>query len=413
MALLKTPAKAAGNAGDSATRFAAIDLLRGLAMVVMLLDHTRDFFHYGALLYDPTDLTKTNAAVFLTRWITHFCAPVFVFLAGTSISLQAARGKSKAELAKFLMTRGAWLIFLEFTVVRFGYLFHLDYSFLGTMQVIWVIGIAMVLMAGLIYLPQTVLTLLGFALVGLHNLLDGVKVQGWDQAAEIVPSLLGKLWIILHQNGAFPILDNDSPSIYVNYPLLPWLGVMLVGYVFGSVYLLSIEKRRQTLLKIGIGATAAFFTLRVLNMYGDPSHWTVQTDAVFTVLSFLNTTKYGPSLLFLLMTLGPAILALAWFERTEHGRIGQALILLGHVPLFFYIMQWLVAHSLAIVAHLLAGKSAAWLFGDWSDTTSAAAGFDLWMTYAGWGVGMLILYPLCRWFAEVKKRRHEWWLRYL
>ena len=188
---------------------------------------------------------------------------------------------------------------------------------------------------------------------------------------------------------------------------------MLVGYVFGRVYLLSIEKRRQTLLKIGIGATAAFFTLRVLNMYGDPSHWTVQTDAVFTVLSFLNTTKYGPSLLFLLMTLGPAILALAWFERTEHGRIGQALILLGHVPLFFYIMQWFVAHSLAIVAHLLAGKSAAWLFGDWSDTTSAAAGFDLWMTYAGWGVGMLILYPLCRWFAEVKKRRHEWWLRYL
>ena len=212
MALLKTPAKAAGNAGDSATRFAAIDLLRGLAMVVMLLDHTRDFFHYGALLYDPTDLTKTNAAVFLTRWITHFCAPVFVFLAGTSIYLQAARGTSKAELAKFLMTRGAWLIFLEFTVVRFGYLFHLDYSFLGTMQVIWVIGIAMVLMAGLIYLPQTVLTLLGFALVGLHNLLDGVKVQGWDQAAKIVPSLLGKLWIILHQNGALPILDNDSPQ---------------------------------------------------------------------------------------------------------------------------------------------------------------------------------------------------------
>lgn len=413
MALLKTPAKAAGNAGDSTTRFEAIDLLRGLVMVVMLLDHTRDFFHHGALLYDPTDLTKTSAAVFLTRWITHFCAPVFVFLAGTSIYLQAARGKSKAELAKFLLTRGAWLIFLEFTVVRFGYLFHLDYSFFGTMQVIWVIGIAMVLMAGLIYLPQTVLALLGFSLVGLHNLLDGVKVQGWDQATEIVPSLLGKLWIILHQNGAFPIWGNNSPSIYVNYPLLPWLGVMLVGYVFGSVYLLPVERRRQTLLKIGAGVTAAFFTLRVLNMYGDPSPWAVQTNSVFTVLSFLNTTKYGPSLLFLLMTLGPAILALAWFERTEHGRIGKAFILLGHVPLFFYIMQWLVAHSLAIVAHLLAGKSAAWLLGDWSATTSSAAGFDLWMTYAGWGGGMLILYPLCRWFAEVKKRRREWWLRYL
>ena len=397
----------------SSSRSEAIDLLRGLVMVIMLLDHTRDFFHRGALLYDPTDLAKTNVAVFLTRWITHFCAPVFVFLAGTSIYLQLARGKSKPALAKFLLTRGLWLIILEFTIVRFGYLYHFDYSFFGTMQVIWVIGISMILMAGLIYLPQAALALLGFAFVALHNLLDCVKVQGWDQAKEIVPSVMDKLWIILHQNGEFPIWGNNSPSIYVNYPLLPWLGVMLVGYVFGCVYLLPTARRRQILIKIGVGVTAAFIILRALNMYGDPSPWAVQTNAVFTVLSFLNTTKYGPSLLFLLMTLGPAILALAWFARAEQGRIGKALILLGHVPLFFYLMQWFTAHSLAIVAHLLAGKSAAWLLGNWSETTPLDAGFDLWMTYAGWGVGMLILYPLCRWFAGVKQRRREWWLRYL
>jgi len=398
---------------SSSSRSEAIDLLRGLVMVIMLLDHTRDFFHRGALMYDPTDLTKTNPAVFLTRWITHFCAPVFVFLAGTSIYLQLAHGKSKAELAKFLLTRGLWLIILEFTIVRFGYLFHLNYSFFGTMQVIWVIGISMILMAGLIHLPQNALALLGLALVGLHNLLDGVKVQGWDQAKEIVPSLFGKLWIILHQNGAFPILGNNSPSIYVNYPLLPWLGVMLVGYAFGKVYLLSADRRQQLLIKIGAGAIIAFFILRGLNIYGDPSPWAVQTNSVFTVLSFLNATKYGPSLLFLLMTLGPAILSLVWFERAAYGRIGKALIVLGHVPLFFYIMQWLVAHGLAVVAHLLAGKSAAWLFGNWSDGTPPDAGFDLWMTYAAWSLGMLILYPLCRWFAGVKQRRREWWLRYL
>lgn len=398
---------------SSSSRLEAIDLLRGLVMVIMLLDHTRDFFHWGALLYDPTDLAQTNIAVFLTRWITHFCAPVFVFLAGASIYLQLARVKSKPALVKFLLSRGFWLIILEFTIVRFGYFFHLDYSFFGTMQVIWVIGISMVLMAGLIYLPQTVLALLGFALVALHNLLDGVKVQVWDQAKEIVPSFSGKLWIILHQNGAFPVWGNNGPSIYVNYPLLPWLGVMLVGYVFGKVYLLSVEKRRQLLIKIGAGAIIAFSILRGLNIYGDPSPWAAQTSSIFTALSFLNATKYGPSLLFLLMTLGPAILALVWFERVEHGRIGKALILLGHVPLFFYLMQWFVAHGLAVVAHLLTGKSAAWLLGNWGDGTPPDAGFDLWMTYAAWGVGMLILYPLCRWFAGVKQRRREWWLRYV
>lgn len=416
MLLNKTPAKEAGSSSSTSrftTRLEAIDLLRGLVMVIMLLDHTRDFFHRDALMYDPTDLTKTNTAVFLARWITHFCAPVFVFLAGTSIYLQLVRGKSKPELAQFLVLRGLWLIILEFTVVRFGYLFHLDYSFFGTMQVIWVIGAAMVLMAGLIYLPQNILALLGFALVGLHNLLDGVKVQAWDQAKEIVPSLFGKLWIILHQNGEFPIFGNNSPSIYVNYPLLPWLGVMLTGYLFGRVYLLPTARRRQALIGTGLGATVAFFILRALNIYGDPAHWAAQTNAVFTGLSFFNTTKYGPSLLFLLMTLGPAILALAWFERVEHGRIGKALILLGHVPLFFYLMQWFTAHSLAIVAHLLAGKSAAWLLGNWSNTTPPDAGFDLWMTYAGWAAGMAILYPLCRWFAGIKQRRREWWLRYL
>lgn len=300
-------------------RIDSIDLLRGIVMVVMMLDHTRDFVHSGALFFDPTDLTRTTPAVFLTRWITHFCAPVFVFLAGTGAYLQLARGKNKRELSKFLVTRGLWLILLELTVIKVGVWLSFDVRFLAMLQVIWVLGVSMIVLAGLIHLPLKVTAAFGLVMIALHNLLDRFEVAGWQGPGTPVPSFLGKIWIVLHQPPfkIFPILWEGTPVVAVIYPLIPWVGVMAVGYAFGALYKLDKLERRRWLLMIGGIATALFFALRAVNLYGDPAKWSSQKNFLFTVLSFLNTTKYPPSLLFLLMTLGPAIAALAWFELAE------------------------------------------------------------------------------------------------
>lgn len=337
-------------------RIDAVDLLRGIVMVIMLLDHTRDFTHWGALQFDPTDLTRTSAALFLTRWVTHFCAPIFVFLAGTSAYLQLSRGKTRAQLSRFLWTRGLWLILLEFTVVRFGVFFNLDYSFLGVAQVIWVLGWSMIVLAGLIYFPLKVVGGFGVAMVLLHNLLDPIQVAQWQGPTSAVPDAASKLWMVLHQQGAFPVAGFPSPIVYVLYPLIPWVGVMAAGYAFGTVYDIDPERRRAILLRLGLGLATAFLVLRALNFYGDPSRWSVQKSALFTALSFLNVTKYPPSLLFLLMTLGPAMLALWWYERPVRNAIAGALIVFGRVPLFFYILQWYTAHLIGIGLHLAAGK---------------------------------------------------------
>src|SRR5882724_4005391 len=251
------------------SRVDSIDLLRGIVMVVMMLDHTRDFVHWGAFTFDPADLTKTTVALFFTRWITHFCAPVFVFLAGTGAYLQLARGKSKRELSKFLLTRGLWLIVLELTVVRFGVFFSLDYRFLGFLQVIWVIGVSMIVLAGLIHLPLRVIAGFGLAMVALHNLLDRFQVTGWQGPGSPVPGPGAKLWLILHQPfNVFPIFDFPSPVVLVLYPLVPWVGVMALGYAFGSLYQMDGMRRRRLLLIIGGNATTLFVVLRALNIYG-------------------------------------------------------------------------------------------------------------------------------------------------
>ncbi len=402
------------------SRIDSIDLLRGIVMVIMMLDHTRDFVHSGAFLFDPTDLTKTTTALFFTRWITHYCAPVFVFLAGTGAYLQFTRGKSKRELSRFLVTRGMWLIVLEFTVVRFGVFFSLDYRFLGMMQVIWVIGVSMIVLAALIYLPLKVIAGFGIAMIALHNSLDRFKVPGWPGPGSAVPGLTDKLWMIAHQPfEAFPILGFPSPVVVVIYPLIPWIGVMALGYAFGSLYQKDAQQRRRWLLILGGIATALFFALRAGNVYGDPSTWSPQKNTLFTLLSFLNTTKYPPSLLFLLVTLGPAMLALAWFEtiKTFATSLRNALVTFGRVPLFFYLLQWYTAHLIGVIAGLIAGQSVAWQFESPIDKFShpppTAVGFRLWVVYLCWIIGVLLLYPLCKWFAGVKARRRDWWLSYL
>ena len=398
-------------------RIDSIDLLRGIVMVIMMLDHTRDFVHNAVYQFDPTDPTHTNVALFFTRWITHFCAPVFVFLAGTGTYLQYARGKSKGELSKFLVTRGLWLIVLELTLVKLGVFFNFDIRFLGFLQVIWVIGVSMIVLAGLIHLPLRVTAAFGLLMIALHNLLDGFRVQSWRGPETPVPSLAGKLWIVLHQAfEAFPILGFPSPIVFVIYPLVPWVGVMAAGYAFGALYQLNAQRRRRLLLIIGGVATGLFIIMRAIDAYGDPSQWSQQKNIVYTALSFLNTAKYPPSLLFLLMTLGPSIIALAVFESTSRGPIARFFITFGRVPLFFYLLQWFTAHIISIVLHWAFGKPTAWLFQSPIDLFSGApqgTGFNLGVVYLAWIIGVLITYPLCKWFAGVKQRRRDWWLSYL
>jgi uncharacterized membrane protein len=409
-------------------RVDSIDLLRGIVMVIMLLDHTRDFVHYIQLQgFDPTDLTHSSVKIFFTRWITHFCAPIFVFLAGTGAYMQLTRGKSKSELSRFLLTRGFWLIVLEFTLVRWGAFLNFDYRFFGAAQVIWVIGFSMIVLAGLIHLPLRVIAGFGIVMIAFHNLLDRFHPTGWRGPGSPVPGFGTKIWFVLHQGFEFfPLLGWPSPVILIIYPLIPWIGVMAAGYALGRLYEFEAPRRQRLLLRMGTIAVIMFFVLRAANLYGDPSRWKSQATLPFTILSFFNVTKYPPSLLFLLMTLGPALLALALFERIDlrvdrGGPRGvivgllNAFITFGRVPLFFYLLQWPMAHLTSLVAHLIAGKPVGWMFASQVDGGGPppGSGFNLAIVYVCWIAGVLLLYPLCKWYAGVKQRRRDWWLSYL
>jgi uncharacterized membrane protein len=410
-------------------RIDSIDLLRGIVMVIMMLDHTRDFIHYGVFQFDPLNLSRTTTALFLTRWITHFCAPVFVFLAGTGAFLQGARGKSKRDLSRFLVTRGLWLIVLEFTVVRLFAFFNLNPSLLALIQVIFVIGFSMIVLAALIHLPLKVIAGFGLVMIALHNFLDRYPVKPWQGPQSPVPSWGAKLWMLLHQPGLFPIGPRfPSPLVFVLYPLIPWIGVMAAGYAFGSLYTKDYRVRQRWLLVIGVVATWLFIFIRAVDKYGEPFHWSRQKNLVFTILSFINTTKYPPSLDYLLMTLGPAIVALAFFEpgraavgvasRSAGSLLRNFFVTFGRVPLFFYVLQWFTSHTIAIVLHLAFGKPVRWLFqtpAEWFGPAGPPQGngFSLGVVYLSWIIGVLMLHPLCKWFAGVKARRRDWWLSYL
>jgi uncharacterized membrane protein len=390
-------------------RIDSVDLLRGAVMVLMLLDHTREFVHRDAPFFDAADLSRTTVLLFITRWVTHFCAPAFVFLAGTGAALQLARGKSKRELSRFLLTRGAWLIVLELTVIRLGVVFDLDYrAFPGMLQVIWAIGVSMMVLAALIHLRTRWIAAMGIAVVALHNLADPLNVAVAPGAA---PGAASALWMVLHQPGFIQVM---GVRLLVLYPVLPWIGVFLCGYCLGHVYGWDAGRRRRALVRLGLGMVAAFILLRLTNLYGNPFPWSAQKNAAFTVLSFVNTSKYPPSLQFVLMTLGPALLVLAWAETVRRGPLGRALVTFGRVPLFFYLLQWPVAHGLALLLSTAAGKPTGHLFGfPGAHPAQPGAGFGLGVTYLCWAAGVVILYPLCRWFAGVKRRRGDWWLSYL
>jgi uncharacterized membrane protein len=384
-------------AGAARPRINSIDLLRGLIMLLMALDHTRDFFGPGGM--DVRNVA--DPGLFLTRWITHFCAPLFIFLAGTSAYLYGARGRTVGEVSRFLLTRGLWLIVIELTVVRLGWTFSFDLDFFVA-QVIWAIGAAMVALAALVYLPRWAIATVALVMIGGHNLLDGIHAEDWGAA--------GGLWTLLHQRGLLHL--GPDTKLYVLYPLIPWIGVMAAGYALGPVFKLDATARRRWLLGLGTLTSVGFIVLRAINVYGDPAPWVAQNDWVATLLSFLNCEKYPPSLLYLAMTLGPGLLLLAAFEHAR-GWLADAITTYGRVPFFYYVLHIFVIHALAVAFAWLTFGNAAWLFGDPPLDKPANYGLSLPGIYLVWLLVILTLYPACRWFALVKQRRREWWWSYL
>jgi uncharacterized membrane protein len=390
------------------TRIQSIDTLRGRVMIIMAIDHTRDFLHYVAQQFSPEDLTQTNVVLFFTRWFTHFCAPVFVFLAGTSAYLSARRGKSPAEVSRFLLTRGLWLLFVEMGLIALGASFDITYTNI-VWQVIWAIGWSMIALSALIFLPWNVLLAFSLIMIVGHDTLDGLKPEQFGAFAW--------LWQTLHV-GFTLIQPMKSHTFIVIYPLIPWIGVMSAGYCFGRVMDLDAAHRQRMLWRLGVGLIAAFVALRLINVYGDPSPWTSQPRAVMTFLSFLAASKYPPSLLYLLMTLGPALIVLALMERMPVGD-RNPLLVFGKVPLFYYIIHWYLLHCVAIGLAWSRYGRIGFLFGlppsmlPWSVGYPADYGYPLWVVYVVWAAAVTALYPLCAWFAGVKARNRSAWLSYL
>jgi uncharacterized membrane protein len=382
-------------------------------MIIMALDHTRDFFRIPS--QNPTDLATTTAGLFFTRWITHFCAPVFFLLMGTGAYLAGQR-RSPASLSRFLFTRGLWLIFLELVPVRcFVYQFNVDYR-LTMLLVLWALGWALITLSLLVYLPTLVVTAFGVLMIACHNLFDSVSSASPVWAILHVPRFVASpLWLILHSPGF--VLNTPEHTVFVGYPLIPWVGVTAVGYGLGQVYSWDSDRRRSFLLRLGLALTVAFLVIRGINNYGDPAHWSRQKIALFTVLSFLNTTKYPPSLLFLLMTLGPALIFLWSVDRGAPRSLRPALVI-GKVPLFYYMFHFLLIHLLAVAICYMRYGSAHWMFespdlANYPFTPPPGWGYSLPVIYVVWAFIVVAMYPLCRWFAGLKERRKDAWLSYL
>ncbi|MGZ3753315.1 MAG: DUF1624 domain-containing protein [Mucilaginibacter sp.] len=386
------------------SRIESIDLLRGLVMIIMALDHTRDYFHADSFVYDPLDLTKTTTIIFLTRWITNYCAPVFMLLTGTSAFLAGERKGTKA-LSKFLLTRGLFLVLMEMTVVNFAWNFNIrfpDVDFL----VIWSLGVSMIALSAMVYLPKKAILAIGVILVAGHNLLDHVHVAGKGFGAFA--------WSLLHEPGTFFF---GGENITVLYPIIPWVGTIAIGYSLGGLYSKSMDasKRKKTLLWLGLSAIVLFIGLRFINIYGDALRWSTQKSSINTILSFINVTKYPPSLFYLLSTLGPAFIFLAFSEK-KPAWLGRIITVYGRVPMFYYLLHIYLIHLLAVFATSFCGH--VWsdmVFDNFENLTKLKGyGFSLGVVYVVWIAVIVLLYPLCRWYDRYKaSHREKWWLSYL
>ncbi len=380
-------------------RIEGIDVLRGLAMIIMALDHTRDFFSNAG--FEPNDLVHTTASLFFTRWITDFCAPVFVFLIGTSMAIAASRGKPIKQISTFLLTRGIWMIFVEFTLVHFGWTLSMVPAVVYC-QVIWVIGWAMIALAGLVYLPKWVIFSFGMVLVFGHNLLDGTSIA----------------WIsMIHEVKTVTIHWPATMELTFLYSPLPWIAIPALGYVFGDLFTLPSKQRTKYFITLGVLCVLGYLALRYSNIYGDPVKWSTQKDALFTVMSFLNCCKYPPSLSYFLMTLGPAFLLLAVFEHWNN-RFTSILSMFGKVPFFYYVIHLIVIHCLMVIITEIRFHQGLDSIGNhalsYAPGWLVVHGYDLTIVYLVWALVILMLYPLCKWYAGVKQRhKNNVWLSYL
>ncbi len=413
-----SPAAAARPASvvlTAGVRITEIDMLRGIVIVLMALDHVRDYFHAGAFTLNPLDPEQTTPWLYLTRWITHLCAPTFVLLAGVSAYLQFAKGKPTPALSSFLLTRGLWLIVLELTVLSFGWSFGFPYALF--MQVIWAIGWSMIALAALVWLPRMAVLAIGVVIVAGHNLFDPITPQTFGA--------FSLLWTFLHEGG--PVLVGQQPIGLIAYPALPWIGVAALGYGMGALFASAPAKRDRTLFLLGLAMLTAFVVLRGLMAYGDPQFavgpeavardWREQAGIGPALMVFFDVQKYPPSLQFTLVTLG--IVFTSWPLLTRlRGPIASVLSTFGAVPFFFYVLHIYLVHLLAIGANAAAGKPIAGQFNYMLNVFTAphlfqGAGFTLPWIYLAWAVVLLLLYPLCRYWQGLKARRRDWWLSYL
>jgi uncharacterized membrane protein len=373
------------------------------------LDHVRDYFHIASNIDNPLNLATTTPLLFFTRWITHFCAPIFVFLSGVSVYLQSQR-KTKKELSAFLIKRGLWLVLLELTVVSFAWSFNPHYQFVF-LQVIWAIGISMILLGLLIWLPFNFILVTGLLIVFAHNLLD-ISESAKDYKASLFRDLL--------HHGNFVVYSYaQQHAVFIAYAFLPWTGLMLLGYCAGTFFSqqFSVPQRRKYLVLIGSGLIMFFILLRFTNVYGDPVHWHVQKNGLFTVLSFVNVNKYPPSLLYISMIIGCAFLFLAWIEKVKN-RFTDIMLIYGRVPFFYYVLHIYLVHLVAVFAFFARGHSA-------EEITKTGTKFPFYFVVPGEGYGLVViyllwiaivvaLYPLCRWYNNYKTNHKEkWWLSYL
>lgn len=411
MSVTSTQAATARDALQSpATRIASIDLIRGAVMILMAIDHVR--------VYAGVPAGGPAPGVFFTRWITHFCAPAFIFLAGTSIYFYSRR---HTDVSRFLLIRGAWLIVLEFTVLRLAWTFNLDFMHYEMAGVIWVIGICMILMAGLVKLPLKVIGTIGVAIIALHNLMDphmGKLLEGLDQ------SRISGLWKLFYVGFfAGPIqFGPNGPNLIVLYSIIPWIGVMAAGYAFGTILLLERDRRNRLCLLIGFSAIGLFLLLRGFNLYGDPRPWHHPmpgqngSQPMPAALSFLNTSKYPASLLFLLMTLGPIIALIPLLEGLR-GALARRIAMFGRVPFFFYVLHIPLIHLLAlVVSKIRFGMVSPWLFTNHPMGNPEPPEGYMWtlpLLYLVWAITIALLYFVCRWFADFKARRNDRWLKYV
>lgn len=387
-------------------RITSIDFLRGTVMIIMALDHVRDYLYQGSFLYDPLDLAKTSGILFFTRWITHFCAPIFILLAGTSAYLIGQK-KTKKELSGFLIKRGLWLIFLEMIVVNFGWNFNIAFP-MFLFITIWALGVSMIALAAFIHLPKKFILVICIAIIAGHNLLDGIHVAGNNLPA------FG--WALIHDQRFFTWY---SEILLVGYPIIPLMAIMPLGYCLGAWYATGYnpDKRQRNLLLVGGLALALFIVLRYANVYGDPVKWSVQNNAFFTFLSFINVNKYPPSLLYLLLTLGAACLFLSFTERFK-GAVVNIVSVYGRVPMFYYLIHIYIIHVLAMVASaFIPGQDwQIWILTKpiWFTTNLKGYGFSLPIAYLIW-IGIVVaLYPLCKRYDAYKQaNKNKWWLSYL